>query len=204
MNGKEKCNLLKQIRKEIAESNGIVYLTSECTHEGNCKGSCPKCDAEIRYLDAELNRKVAKGEAISVAGLSLETYNSVNENSRFSSVPDDLITPEVSMLTGQDISEVVEGNLQMFPDEEEVTEMGSLPAFYQGNSDECYEITIEELDFSVRTYNCLRRAGILTVGQLIKMTKQDLCKIRNFGSNSMDEIKEKLARIGLKLYDEGE
>ena len=43
MTGKEKCNLLRQIRKEIAESNDIVYLTTECDYTGNdCPGTCPK------------------------------------------------------------------------------------------------------------------------------------------------------------------
>lgn len=73
--GREKCKLLKQIRKEIAEANGIVYLTSECTYEGNdCSGTCPKCDAELRYLDSELNRKATNGSPITLAGLSLDTF----------------------------------------------------------------------------------------------------------------------------------
>jgi hypothetical protein len=75
MTGKEKCTLLKQIRKEIAESNGIVYLTSECTFDGECRGTCPKCDAEIRYLDDELQRKIDRGEKVTLAGLSLSTYS---------------------------------------------------------------------------------------------------------------------------------
>lgn len=75
MTGKQKCNLLKQIRKEIAESNGIVYLSSECTVDGECRGTCPKCDAEIRYLDDELQRKIDRGEKVTLAGLSLSTYD---------------------------------------------------------------------------------------------------------------------------------
>lgn len=60
MTGKEKCKLLRQIRKEIAETNGIVYITTDCTYDGDdCRGTCPKCDEEIAYLDAELNRKIA-------------------------------------------------------------------------------------------------------------------------------------------------
>lgn len=70
MTGKEKCKLLRQIRKEIAETNGIVYITTDCTYEGDdCLGTCPKCDEEIAYLDAELNRKIADGELITLAGL---------------------------------------------------------------------------------------------------------------------------------------
>jgi len=78
MTGKEKCKLLRQIRKEIAESNGIVYLISECTFEGECKGTCPKCDAEIRYLDAEIRRMAQSGKSITLSGLSLATFNARN------------------------------------------------------------------------------------------------------------------------------
>ena len=92
MTGKEKCKLLRQIRKEIAETNGIVYITTDCTYEGDdCLGTCPKCDEEIAYLDAELNRKIADGELITLAGLSLDTFQSgitgTPESSGFSKEP---------------------------------------------------------------------------------------------------------------------
>ena len=74
MTAREKCSLLRQIRKEIAESNGIVYLSSECTQKGECEGSCHICDAEIRYLDLEIQRLVNEGKTISLSGLSLNTF----------------------------------------------------------------------------------------------------------------------------------
>ena len=46
MTGKEKCELLKAIRKNIAEMNGIEYYPEQCDHEGNCPGFCPRCDME--------------------------------------------------------------------------------------------------------------------------------------------------------------
>lgn len=58
---------------------------------------------------------------------------------------------------------------------------------------------IEELDFSVRTYNCLKKANILTVGQLTRATEDDLNSIKNFGQKSLAEVKEKLAQLGLSL-----
>jgi DNA-directed RNA polymerase subunit alpha len=60
-------------------------------------------------------------------------------------------------------------------------------------------IPIEELDFSVRSYNCLKREGVHTVGDLIQRTEQDLLDIRNFGQKSIEEVKEKLAELGLSL-----
>ena len=61
------------------------------------------------------------------------------------------------------------------------------------------EMTIEELDLSVRSYNCLKRAGINTVQELTNKTEADMMKVRNLGRNSLDEVKEKLANLGLSL-----
>jgi DNA-directed RNA polymerase subunit alpha len=58
---------------------------------------------------------------------------------------------------------------------------------------------IEELDFSVRTYNCLKKANVLTIGELVQITEQDLMNIRNFGRKSLNEVKERLAQLGLSL-----
>lgn len=55
--GKEKCDLLKSIRKEIATRYGIFYPTNECSFQGECKGTCPKCEQETKYLERELKKK---------------------------------------------------------------------------------------------------------------------------------------------------
>jgi DNA-directed RNA polymerase subunit alpha len=60
---------------------------------------------------------------------------------------------------------------------------------------------IESLDLTVRSYNCLKREGIHTVGELIGRSEADLLDIRNFGSKSIDEVKAKLATLGLALKD---
>ena len=51
--GKQTCKILKEIRKQIAMENDIEFVTSECTHKGDCAGTCPKCEAEVRYLERE-------------------------------------------------------------------------------------------------------------------------------------------------------
>ncbi|MBE3576762.1 MAG: DNA-directed RNA polymerase subunit alpha [Limnochordales bacterium] len=58
---------------------------------------------------------------------------------------------------------------------------------------------IEELDLSVRSYNCLKRAGIDTIGELVRKTEEDMMKVRNMGKKSLQEVKEKLAKLGLSL-----
>ncbi len=62
-------------------------------------------------------------------------------------------------------------------------------------------LPIEDLDFTVRSYNCLKREGVHTVGELIGRSEQDLLDIRNFGQKSIDEVKAKLAEMGLALKD---
>lgn len=70
MTGKEKCKALKEIRQQIADNNDIPFAVSQCTHQGECKGTCPKCEAELRYLEKELERKKKFGKAVAVAGIS--------------------------------------------------------------------------------------------------------------------------------------
>ncbi len=62
---------------------------------------------------------------------------------------------------------------------------------------------IEELDLSVRPYNCLKRAGINTVGDLLQRTEDEIVAVKNFGRKSLDEVKEKLAALGLELRRRG-
>ena len=62
-------------------------------------------------------------------------------------------------------------------------------------------LPIEDLNFTVRSYNCLKREGVHTVGELITRSEQDLLDIRNFGQKSIDEVKAKLAEMGLALKD---
>jgi DNA-directed RNA polymerase subunit alpha len=61
------------------------------------------------------------------------------------------------------------------------------------------EMTVEELDFSVRSYNCLKRAGINTVSDLTAMTEEELMKVRNLGRKSLEEVLQKINSLGLKL-----
>lgn len=63
---------------------------------------------------------------------------------------------------------------------------------------------IEELDFSVRTYNCLKKANVLTMGELVQLSEADLMNIRNFGKKSLNEVKDKLASLNLSLKAAGD
>ena len=69
--GKSTCKTLKAIRRQIAEANDIVYEPHECHYDGPCLGTCPACEAEVRYLEQALERRLRLGRAATVAGISL-------------------------------------------------------------------------------------------------------------------------------------
>ena len=69
--GKQTCKILKEIRKQIATENDIKLVIEECTYQGDCLGTCPKCEAEVRYLERELEKRQRMGKAAVVAGLSI-------------------------------------------------------------------------------------------------------------------------------------
>lgn len=69
--GKYKCKQLKAVRKRIADENGIPLKQKECTYDGPCRGTCPYCEAEMRYLERVLTDRVRLGKVATVAGLSL-------------------------------------------------------------------------------------------------------------------------------------
>ncbi len=70
--------------------------------------------------------------------------------------------------------------------------------------DKILEMTIEELDLSVRSYNCLKRAGINTVEELIQRNEEDMMKVRNLGKKSLEEVVNKLHELGLSLRNDDE
>ena len=68
--GKSTCKLLKDIRQQIADANGISYQPKECHHKGDCAGTCPACEEEIRYLESELKARKGNGFSMKVAGIA--------------------------------------------------------------------------------------------------------------------------------------
>ena len=71
MSGKKKCRLLREIRQRIADENDIPLVTEECRYRGDCKGTCPKCESELRYLEQQLEQRRALGKKVTVSALAL-------------------------------------------------------------------------------------------------------------------------------------
>ena len=69
--GKATCKILKEIRRDIAAQNNIPLEERECTYEGDCRGTCPRCEAEVRYLENELQKKSQLGKAVITTSIML-------------------------------------------------------------------------------------------------------------------------------------
>ena len=69
MLGKAKCKILKEIRQKIADENDIPYVTRECTYQGDCSGTCPRCESELRYLERELEARRRIGKQVAITAL---------------------------------------------------------------------------------------------------------------------------------------
>ena len=102
MKGKQTCKILKEIRKQIAAENDIEFVTSECTYQGDCLGTCPKCEAEVRYLERELEKRQRMGKAAMFTGLAVGTL--------FATTSCDRIIPQP-----------LEGDVARIPDSTEMT-----------------------------------------------------------------------------------
>ena len=87
--GKQTCKILKEIRRQIAEANGIEFATSECRYKGDCLGTCPKCESEVRYLEQQLRARTLAGKAVALAGISAATLAMLMPMSADAQIPAD-------------------------------------------------------------------------------------------------------------------
>ena len=119
--GKETCRILKEIRRQIADANDIEYITSECRFQGDCLGTCPKCEAEVQYLEQQLSARHAAGKAITLAGISAGMFmascssSSINSNSDITEageveIIDTTINPDTIVTTPIDSTNTVKNS----------------------------------------------------------------------------------------------
>lgn len=109
MHGKQKCRILKEIRQKIADENDIKYVTQECRHKGECSGTCPRCESELRYLEQQLKQRASLGKQIKLAALCAGMAITVSgcaviENSGISGLLEPFRptpTPEIIELSGE-------------------------------------------------------------------------------------------------------
>ena len=107
--GKQTCKILKEIRRQIAEANDIEFITSECQYQGDCLGTCPKCEAEVRYLEQQLE--------ITVLGISagLVTMGAISSctNKANKGTEQEIIQDSITVVNDSLSEEILEGDLDI-------------------------------------------------------------------------------------------
>ena len=80
--GKKTCEILRKVRQQVADANGIAYTPAVCTHKGECAGTCPVCERERQYIEMQLASKAKKGKALKIVGIAagLSSNKSFNGN----------------------------------------------------------------------------------------------------------------------------
>lgn len=126
MKGKDKCKILKEIRAQIAAANDIAWVTEECPHKGDCRGTCPKCEAEVAALERELARRRALGKSVAIVGLSAGLLMNAVACTQLSTVGDD--PADDSQATSTTTVPSIEIDGDMAPETQPGVELGGEPA----------------------------------------------------------------------------
>lgn len=137
---------------------------------------------------------------------------SVNNTRVGQSIDYDKLTIEVETngtLTAREVislsGKLIQDHIGLFVElVENMSEMEILVSREEDKQTKVLEMTIEDMDLSVRSYNCLKRAGISTVEDLTKKSESDLAKVKNLGKRSLEEVQEKLTSYGLSLRNDEE
>ena len=163
------------------------------------------------YVSAERNKQYQTAiGVIRVDSIYTPVYKVIYtvENTRVGNMTDyDKLTLEVwtdRTITAKDAvslgAKVLTDHLSLFVDlSEEIGSHSTVVEKAETQHDKVLEMTIEELDLSVRSFNCLKRAGINTVEDLINTSEDDMMKVRNLGKKSLEEVIYKLEAMGLSL-----
>lgn len=115
---------------------------------------------------------------------------------------DGSVTPKEGVSIG---AKIMQEHLSLFVELTDSTEgMEIMVEKEENQKEKALEMTIEELELSVRSFNCLKRAAINTVEELTQKTEEDMMKVRNLGKKSLDEVKHKLDELGLSLKQNDE
>lgn len=161
MTGKQKCKILKEIRRQIAAQNDIRYVIEECRHQGNCRGTCPKCEWEVQMLESELEKRRKSGKKVVLAGISagflltscspIDTVKDLvrsvsgplqgdmmaETTETYAELMGETVTAEEEALAGEPVLEIEEG--EIVP--EEMIEFDGVPV--EDTETEDCEITVE-------------------------------------------------------------
>ena len=115
--GKKTCKILKDIRRQIAEANDIEYVVEECQYKGDCLGTYPKCEAEVRYLEQQLHQRQLLGKAVVLVGVSVGMFTlsscNLNNKTQGEQPVEDTVWQDIPDQTKQQRVGTVSGDIDM-------------------------------------------------------------------------------------------
>ncbi len=206
--------------KDINAPADVEILNEEqhiCTLEENARLYMEMTAVNGRgYVPAERNKQPQQPIGVIPVDSLFSPIRKVNyrvEDTRVGQITDyDKLTLEVwtdgSIRPDEAISlaaKILNTHISQFVNlTEEVDEVEITSDRKEEDLERILEMTIEELDLSVRSYNCLKRAGINTVGELVRKPEDEMMKVRNLGKKSLEEVEQKLDELGLGFQKSGE
>ncbi len=206
--------------KDINAPSDVEILNEEqhiCTLEENARLYMEMTAVNGRgYVPAERNKQPQQPIGVIPVDSLFSPIRKVNyrvEDTRVGQITDyDKLTLEVwtdgSIRPDEAISlaaKILNTHISQFVNlTEEVDEVEITSDRKEEDLERILEMTIEELDLSVRSYNCLKRAGINTVGELVRKPEDEMMKVRNLGKKSLEEVEQKLDELGLGFQKSGE
>ena len=194
-----------------------VEIANPDLHIATLSGKNPNFVAELMitrgrgYVSAEKNKAISQGIGVIPMDSIFTPVKRVNfqvENTRVGQITDydklvlevwtnGTITPDEAVSVG---AKIFNDHLSLFINlTENAKETMVLTEKEDNNKEKILEMSIEEMDLSVRSYNCLKRAGINTVDDLVNKTEEEMIKVRNLGRKSLEEVLNRLLDFGLSL-----
>ena len=206
--------------KDIKAPSDVEILNEEqhiCTLEENGRLYMEMTAVNGRgYVPAERNKQPQQPIGVIPVDSMFSPIRKVNyrvENTRVGMKTDyDKLTIEVwtdgSIRPDEAISlsaKILSTHIALFVNlTEQVDDVEIASDRHEEDRERIMDLTIEELDLSVRSYNCLKRAGINTVGELVRKTEDEMMKVRNLGKKSLEEVEHKLLDLGFSFNRSGE
>ncbi len=206
--------------KDISVPSDVEVLNEDhyiCTLEENARLYMEMVAENGRgYVPAERNKQAQQPIGVIPVDSMFSPIRKVNfkvENTRVGQVTDfDKLTLEIwtdgSIAPDEAVSlaaKVLNTHISLFVNlTEKVDEVEIASDSKEEDRERILDLTIEELDLSVRSYNCLKRAGINTVGELVRKSEEEMMKVRNLGKKSLEEVDQKLQELGFGFNQGGE
>ena len=213
MTGEERRKWLQRIRRRIAEHNDIVYMQSE-QHEKDCAGDCRVCQAEARYIDAELRRKAKLGDEVRLSAILSELLMDVDLTIGVKDRASDASRPKPSIIYIQSVSgkndERPSSDNTLAQRQSVKTDKNVIPDGHKKHKKEEALLnkskkgvtSIDDLNLTIHLDSAVQRYGIDNTDELYTMLKNDSVNMKKKLRGGYRYLVERLKELGYEITEE--